>query len=160
MTAKLLWRCAALALIIFLVSSLPEFICKDQRNTVAQQLSTTHPVVTPAPIPIPAPVSPSYDEAVLNNLKMFSANSANDEKHKHLWIKGAGLYVPLINELLAITSNYSSLVKSCDNYFQDNEDTTRLVNLFNKYTARTRLLNMTTTSFMALPCKNLASQMR
>lgn len=33
-------------------------------------------------------------------LHLFSANSANDHNYKQLWMKGASLFIPQINELL------------------------------------------------------------
>lgn len=37
---------------------------------------------------------------MIEELYLFSAGSANDDKNKHLWIKGASLFIPQINELL------------------------------------------------------------
>jgi hypothetical protein len=37
---------------------------------------------------------------MLEELYLFSAGSANDDKNKHLWVKGASLFIPQINELL------------------------------------------------------------
>jgi hypothetical protein len=39
----------------------------------------------------------------MEELHLFSAGSANDESHKHLWIKGASLFIPQMNELLGYT---------------------------------------------------------
>lgn len=36
----------------------------------------------------------------MEELYLFSAGSANDNTHKHLWIKGASLFIPQMNELL------------------------------------------------------------
>jgi len=37
-------------------------------------------------------------------LYFFSAGSANDNHHKHLWLKGASLFIPQINKLLEYTN--------------------------------------------------------
>lgn len=39
----------------------------------------------------------------MDSLFLFSAGSANDESNKHLWVKGASLFIPQINELLEHT---------------------------------------------------------
>ena len=36
-------------------------------------------------------------------LKRFSAGSANDDTHKHLWIQGASQFIPQVNQLLTHT---------------------------------------------------------
>lgn len=39
----------------------------------------------------------------MENLYLFSAGSANDDSNKHLWIKGASLFINQINQLLEHT---------------------------------------------------------
>jgi hypothetical protein len=39
----------------------------------------------------------------MDNLYLFSAGSANDHIHHHLWLKGASLFIPQINELVEYT---------------------------------------------------------
>jgi hypothetical protein len=41
-----------------------------------------------------------YQRVEHDELSMFSAGSANDDKHKHLWVKGASLFINQINNLL------------------------------------------------------------
>ena len=41
-----------------------------------------------------------YVDEPLEELKMYNANSTKDNSHKHLWLKGAALYVPQMNKLL------------------------------------------------------------
>ena len=47
---------------------------------------------------LPSVASPANFE-----LRLFSAGSANDEYNTHLWVKGASLFIPQINELLTHT---------------------------------------------------------
>jgi hypothetical protein len=46
----------------------------------------------------------------MEELHLFSAGSANDESHKHLWIKGASLFIPQMNELLGYTDYIFEIV--------------------------------------------------
>jgi hypothetical protein len=39
----------------------------------------------------------------IEEFRMFSAGSANDEEHAHLWLKGASQFIPQINRLLGHT---------------------------------------------------------
>jgi len=39
----------------------------------------------------------------MDELHLFSAGSMNDNTHKHLWVKGASLFIPQINQLLEHT---------------------------------------------------------
>ena len=45
----------------------------------------------------------------LNELYLFKACSANDYDNKHLWIKGASLFIPQLNKLLKYSSNIKIL---------------------------------------------------
>jgi hypothetical protein len=42
----------------------------------------------------------------MHELHMFSAGSANDNFNHHLWLKGASLFIPQINNLLKQNTNY------------------------------------------------------
>ena len=42
----------------------------------------------------------------MEHLHLFSAGSRNDDSHRHLWLKGASLFIPQINKLLEHT-NYN-----------------------------------------------------
>ena len=53
----------------------------------------------------------------MEELYLFSAGSANDNTHKHLWIKGASLFIPQINELLFHT-DYKFEITDI-NYFEN-----------------------------------------
>jgi hypothetical protein len=56
----------------------------------------------------------------MEHLELFSAGSANDSTNKHLWVKGAGLFIPQLNELLEYT-NYKFKMTDI-NDFQNNSD--------------------------------------
>jgi hypothetical protein len=56
-------------------------------------------------------------------LRMFSAASANDHTHNHLWLKGASLFIPQMNDLLEHTDYSFEIIDI--NTFQ-NENTQRL----------------------------------
>jgi len=64
----------------------------------------------------------------MESLHLFSAGSANDEKNKHLWIKGASLFIPQINELLKHTQYEFNILNITD--FKN--DSTILENILNK----------------------------
>ncbi len=66
----------------------------------------------------------------MENLILFSAGSGNDEKHKHLWIKGAGLFIPQINELLEHT-NYKFNDINIETF--DNNNSNILGNILKNY---------------------------
>lgn len=55
----------------------------------------------------------------INLLSSFSAGSANDDRNKHLWLTGASLFIPQLNQLLAQT-NYSFVITPIE-YFQNND---------------------------------------
>ena len=40
----------------------------------------------------------------MEQLHLFSAGSANDDSNKHLWVKGAALFIPQLTELLTYTN--------------------------------------------------------
>jgi len=40
----------------------------------------------------------------MEQLHLFSAGSANDDSNKHLWLKGAALFIPQLTELLTYTN--------------------------------------------------------
>tara|TARA_B110000259_G_scaffold159248_1_gene182172 strand:- start:1045 stop:1800 length:756 start_codon:yes stop_codon:yes gene_type:complete len=56
-------------------------------------------------------------------LKMFSAGSSNDHNNKHLWIKGASLYINQLNTILkCIDNTYKLDIINISNYYNDNSD--------------------------------------
>jgi len=59
-------------------------------------------------------------------LHLFSANSANDELNKDLWLIGASLFIPQINKLLEYTS-YEFNILDIENF--NNENVTNLGNI-------------------------------
>jgi len=56
---------------------------------------------------------------IMDSLFLFSAGSANDESNKHLWVKGASLFIPQLNELLEHT-NYKFDIVDINNFQNDN----------------------------------------
>lgn len=65
----------------------------------------------------------------MDNLFRFSANSANDENNKHLWLLGASQFIPQINSLLEET-NYK--FKIIDIIEFENQNQSNLEYIFNK----------------------------
>jgi hypothetical protein len=65
-----------------------------------------------------------------NFLHRFSAGSANDHTHKHLWFKGANLFIDQINALLKYV-NYKPNIVDISEF--DNENSKLLSDYFNKY---------------------------
>tara|TARA_B110000483_G_scaffold42267_1_gene52531 strand:+ start:4971 stop:5726 length:756 start_codon:yes stop_codon:yes gene_type:complete len=56
-------------------------------------------------------------------LKMFSAGSANDHNNKHLWIKGASLYINQLNTIIkCIDNTYKLNIINISNYYNNNSD--------------------------------------
>jgi hypothetical protein len=55
----------------------------------------------------------------MDSLFLFSAGSANDESNKHLWVKGASLFIPQLNKLLEHT-NYKFDIIDINNFQNDN----------------------------------------
>jgi hypothetical protein len=51
-------------------------------------------------------------------LNLFSAGSANDHNYKHLWVKGASLFIPQINELLKYT-NYEFQIINIEEFMNN-----------------------------------------
>jgi hypothetical protein len=51
----------------------------------------------------------------MNELDLFSAGSANDEYNTHLWLKGEGLIIPQINQILEET-NYTLNIINIDQF--------------------------------------------
>jgi hypothetical protein len=68
---------------------------------------------------------------ILNTLTCFSAGSANDDWNKHLWAKGASLFIPQLNQLLDQT-NYTFTITPVE-YFQQNNIHLPLGELFTKH---------------------------
>jgi hypothetical protein len=64
----------------------------------------------------------------MEQLYLFSAGSANDEKNKDLWVKGASLFIPQINELLKQTEYNFNIVK-IENFINNSSN---LENILNK----------------------------
>ena len=54
----------------------------------------------------------------MDELHLFSAGSMNDNTHKHLWVKGAALFIPQINELLEHT-DYEFKILNTKNFEND-----------------------------------------
>jgi hypothetical protein len=65
----------------------------------------------------------------VDELFLFSAGSANDDKNKHLWVKGAALFIPQLNKLLGFT-DYKFIVHSVADF---NNDAAKLGSIFTKY---------------------------
>ena len=65
----------------------------------------------------------------LESLTRFSAGSMNDHLNKHLWVKGAELFIPQLNSLLK-HNNYTPKIISID-YFLNN-DVDKLADILNK----------------------------
>ena len=55
----------------------------------------------------------------MDSLILFSAGSANDESNKHLWVKGASLFIPQLNQLLEHT-NYKFDIIDINDFQNDN----------------------------------------
>jgi hypothetical protein len=62
----------------------------------------------------------------ISELSLFQAGSANDDKNKHLWIKGASLFIPQLNKLLTYT-NYIFTITFIETF---NNDCSALGKLF------------------------------
>ena len=58
----------------------------------------------------------------MEQLHLFSASSANNDSHQHLWLKGASLFIPQINKLLEHT-NYAFNVIDIQNFQNNNSRT-------------------------------------
>jgi hypothetical protein len=67
----------------------------------------------------------------LDSLNCFSAGSANDDRNKHLWVKGASLFIPQLNQLLEQT-NYTFTITPVED-FQHNDIHVPLGELFTKH---------------------------
>jgi hypothetical protein len=65
----------------------------------------------------------------VDELFLFSAGSANDEKNKHLWVKGSALFIPQLNKLLDLT-NYKFTTYTIADF---NNDSSKLGTIFTKY---------------------------
>ena len=55
----------------------------------------------------------------MQDLYLFSAGSANDDSNKQLWVKGASLFIPQINELLECT-NFQFKIVDVQNFHNEN----------------------------------------
>jgi hypothetical protein len=66
----------------------------------------------------------------MDQLHLFSAGSANDDSNKHLWVKGASLFIPQINELLQYT-NYTFIIHDIEDF--QNENSSRLGDILEKH---------------------------
>jgi hypothetical protein len=65
----------------------------------------------------------------MDSLHLFSAGSANDNSNKHLWVKGASLFIPQINQLLNHTDYHFEITDIAN--FQ-NENVKRLGDILAK----------------------------
>lgn len=77
---------------------------------------------------VPAPTTYPVDA-----LHLFRANSVNDGENKQLWVQGAGLFIPLLNELLEFSNRSKPTIKSCDAFFTNDALTLNLGKLFNQH---------------------------
>jgi hypothetical protein len=68
---------------------------------------------------------------LIDLLQMFSAGSANDESNKHLWVKGASLFINQLNNLINITTGHNLKIIQLSDY----NDATHLElkKIFTKY---------------------------
>lgn len=66
---------------------------------------------------------------MIDELYLFSAGSANDDNNKHLWVKGASLFIPQLNQLLEFTDykfeildihNFQNNCENLGNILQNN----------------------------------------
>jgi hypothetical protein len=64
-------------------------------------------------------------------LHIFSANSANDHNYKHLWLKGASLFIPQINELLKYT-NYEFQIINIEEFINEKSNILGQIFEYNK----------------------------
>ena len=64
-------------------------------------------------------------------LNLFSAGSANDHNYKHLWVKGASLFIPQINELLKYT-NYEFQIINIEEFMNDDSNILGKIFEYNK----------------------------
>ena len=62
--------------------------------------------------------------------KNFSACSANDKAHKHLWLKSANLFIPQVNKLLNINTRSKLKIYDISHF---NTKSEKLERMFNKY---------------------------
>lgn len=90
-----------------------------------------------SPPMVECPKTPQTECNILNNplvdnLRIFSANSANDDAYKGLWFIGAKSYIPMVNELLELVG-YRMKVETCDNFDSQDDFTNKLAALFNHY---------------------------
>ncbi len=67
----------------------------------------------------------------IEDLYLFSASSANDKQNKNLWVKGASLFIPQINQLLEHT-NYNFKIIDIETFQNDNVDRLRNILASNK----------------------------
>jgi hypothetical protein len=56
----------------------------------------------------------------MEHLQLFSAGSANDNRNQHLWLKGAGLFIPQLNQLLEHT-NYEFKITDINDFQNDSD---------------------------------------
>ena len=70
----------------------------------------------PAPRESGSGVNNLLDNPIMDNLAAFNVGSANDGYYKHLWIEGAGLFIPLMNELLGKITAYEPTWRTCEDY--------------------------------------------
>jgi hypothetical protein len=64
----------------------------------------------------------------MEDLVMFSAGSANDHLYKHLWLKGASLFIPQLNMLLRHTNYFFNII-SIETFMNDCDDLGRILAL-------------------------------
>ena len=64
-------------------------------------------------------------------LHLFSANSANDHNYKHLWMQGASLFIPQLNELLKYT-NYEFQIINIEEFMNDDSNILGQIFEYNK----------------------------
>ena len=74
-----------------------------------------------------------FDDPIIENLAAFSAASLNDKKHKKMWIEGAGLFIPLLNEVLEKGAGYTPSLRTCDFFHTQDLFTEKLGQLYDRY---------------------------
>lgn len=65
----------------------------------------------------------------MDAFKLFSAGSANDDKNKDLWVKGASLFLPQINSL----TKYTNFTRNIINISEFDNDCDKLGTLYDIY---------------------------
>ena len=110
-------------------------LAKSQDDSIELAVSSCPPCKEPEPL-----VADDHaglkckilEDPIVENLRIFSADSANDDKYKQLWFHSARMYIPMLNELLEMV-NFEMTIDTCDNYDNQDEFTSKLAALYNHY---------------------------